>query len=420
MRHLNRLGRGRHALCQPGRLAAAAWLLVAAILPAPLAAQPASTATHEPVAGWDDGFFLQSPDGRHRLELGLVTHLDGLFAINDDADALTDEFVVRRLRAGVRGRVADHFEATLSVNFGGGSVTVQDAYIETTFTPALRLRLGRSRSPVGHERGRSILSLPFMERALPTGLAPNRDVGIMILGDVAGDRVSYGAGVVNGAPDGSGVDADDNDAKDLVGRVSAEVAPGLRVALSGSSGNHRGHGSLPAYRTTVFRQPFFQYDAGAVADGRLTRVSPYASYYRGPLGAYAEYVSSSLPVREGDVRERITHHGWQVAASWVLTGENASESGFEPNRPFNLATRQWGAVEVSARYHALAVDNAAMHLGLATPGSSRTAAAWSLALSWHLNAFLQYRVHVERTVFDDLPGAPPPENAVAFRSQLSF
>jgi phosphate-selective porin OprO/OprP len=225
---------------------------------------------------------------------------------------------------------------------------------------------------------------------------------------------------MNGAPDGSGVDTDDNDAKDLVGRVSAEVAPGLRVALSASSGHHDGRGSLPVYRTTLFRVPFFQYGAGAVADGRLTRVSPYASFYRRALGAYVEYVSSGLPVREGDVRERITHRGWQVAGSWVLTGEKASESGFEPNRPFNLANRHWGAVEIGARYHAVAVDEAAMNLGLATAGSSRTASAWSLALTWHVNAFLQYRAQFERTDFDDRPGAPPPENAVAFRAQLAF
>lgn len=73
--------------------------------------------------------------------------------------------------------------------------------------------------PFGLERLHSAASLLFAERALPTRVAPDRDVGVHVLGDVLGGRVSYHGAVINGGPDGAAISTDTNDAKDLVGRA---------------------------------------------------------------------------------------------------------------------------------------------------------------------------------------------------------
>ena len=221
-------------------------LALALLVPASAAAQTPAAPAPQPAAGWQNGFFVQSADGENRLQFGLTAQLDGRFAVGDEADVLTDTFALRRMRPVVRGRVGGRFEFQLGVDFGSGTATLQDAYVDTRFSDALRLRLGKTKSPLGHERLHAVPTMLFFERALPSGVAPNRDVGVQVLGNVMDGRVSYNIGLFNGSRDGSSSDLDTSDGKDLVGRVVARPADGLSVALSGSTGEHTGAAALPS------------------------------------------------------------------------------------------------------------------------------------------------------------------------------
>ena len=48
-----------------------------------------------------------------------------------------------------------------------------------------------------------------MERALPTSLVPNRDVGVQLHGDLAGCVLHYAAAILDGAPGGKDRAAED-------------------------------------------------------------------------------------------------------------------------------------------------------------------------------------------------------------------
>ena len=423
------------------RYAAAAILAVLVTIPVPSAAQTGENPPAKPAdpqaapappvtAGWRDGFFVQSERGDFRLQMGALIHADGRFALGDDGEAVTDTFLIRRVRPYLRGRFAQRFEFYLNPDFAGGTLVVQDAYIDTVLSPAFRIRAGKAKTPFGLERLQPVSTIVFFERALPTALVPNRDVGIQVLGDLAGGILGYQAGVLNGVADGGSGDADSSDSKDLAGRIVVRPfardpqSPlrGLTVGIAGSRGRQSGAGALPAYRTASAQQPFFSY-TGSVADGVRTRYSPQASYYYKSFGGFAEYVHSELPVRRGAVTADIPHDSWQVAASWVLTGEAATEAtpGVRPRANFDFGAGHFGALQIAARYHALAVDDRAFSLGLATTGASREAEAWTVGLNWILTPNLKYVVNFERTVFDDdAEAARQPENALVFRTQVSF
>ena len=54
---------------------------------------------------------------------------------------------------------------------------------------------------------------------------------------------------------------------------------------------------------------------------------------------------------------QLKNDAWQIAASWLLTGEDASYQGVKPNRPFSAgADGGWGAVELLARYQENNID----------------------------------------------------------------
>jgi phosphate-selective porin OprO/OprP len=386
------------------------------------------------VAG-QDGIAIESGNGDYRVQIGLLAHADGRFALDDEDGQIVDTFAIRRARPYLRGRLARRFEFYFNPDFSGGTLVVHDAYLDTVFAPAFRVRAGKAKTPFGMERLHPAANLLFMERAFPTALVPNRDVGVQVLGDVGGGIVSYFAGVANGVPDGASADVDTTDSKDVSGRVvlrpfnrapATSAFRGLGVAVSGSTGRVTGAAALPVFRTATLLQPFFSYatgTGGSIGDGTRTRYSPQVWYFFRGFGGWAEYVHTETPVRRATAFEDISHDAWQVAASYVLTGEAATDAGagVRPRANFDFGNGNWGAFQVAARYHALRVDEQAFALGFAAPGASGRAEGWTAGLNWYLTGNVRYTFNFERTVFDDgAVGARPAENAMAFRTQISF
>src|SRR5690606_2260591 len=111
--------------------------------------------------------------------------------------------------------------------------------------------------------------------ALPTTLAPNRDLGIQLGGAAGEKRVAYQVGVFNGVADGASADGDASDDKEVVARVFlTPFAPAKDHVLSGfgiggavSYGQKHGTAAatdLPAHKSSG-QATFFQYRTGATA-----------------------------------------------------------------------------------------------------------------------------------------------------------
>jgi len=382
------------------------------------------------VSAGQEGVLIQSGDGDFRLQIGVLVQADGRFALDEPDQVVTDTFALRRVRPYLRGRFARRFEFYLNPDFAGGTLVLQDAYVDTVFSSAFRIRAGKGKTPFGMERLHSGSNLLFFSRAFPTSLAPNRDLGIQVLGDISGGLLSYLAGVMNGVPDGGSSDTDTSDSKDVSARLvvrpftkhANSALRGLGLALSGSTGRQAGAAALPTFRTASLEQPFFSY-SGASAEGRRTRYSPQAFYYYKRFGGFAEYVHTTTPIREGSVREKIDHDAWQIAGSYVLTGEAATDStaGIRPRANFDFGNGHYGAFQIAARYHTLRVDDRALTLGFATSGSSANAEAWTVGLNWYLTGNFRYTFNFERTIFDDDPDVlREAENAFVFRTQIYF
>ena len=400
-----------------------ALVLVLWVLPA--AAQTPGDSTPAPPAGTSPAFVVQSDNGDNRLQLGVVVQADARFAVDDSQNDVLDTFAIRRLRGIVQGRVARYFDFYVNLDFAGGIVNLRDAYFDTTFSPAFHIRVGKMKAPFSYNRLILAANTLLGERGFTTTVAPDRDIGVQLLGDVAGAHVSYAVALTNGVIDGGSADGDTNDAKDVTARIVARPwtrsphhpLSGLGLAVAANTGTHGP--ALPSF-VSVGRQTFFSY-AGAAERGRRSRWSPQAFYYRGPFGAYAEYVRSRAAVVKNGSAGDIDHDAWQAVASWVLTGETSGERAVRPRVSFDPPSGHYGAVQLVARVEQLAVSQAAIDRGLAAPGASRTADAWTAGLNWYLNPFVKWHFGFTRTVFDgDAEGLRRPENLLLARAQLVF
>lgn len=390
------------------------------------AAKPATQAVC--VAAEPEGFVLQSASGDYRLQMNAILQADGRFFLADRDRLGTDSFLLRSARPIVQGTVGGRFDVVLAPDFGQGQSLIQDAYLDARFSKKLRLRVGKFKAPFGLERLLAESNLLFAERALPTDVAPNRDLGVQLLGDLGGGVFSYALAVVNGVPDGASADLATGDARDAVARgflrpFQRKGGPlkGLGLGVAATSGRQQGS-ILPVYRSPG-QVTFFSYAAGAVANGHRTRLSPQASFYAGPLGVIAEYARMRQAVRRSDTSGTVTHDAWQFAASWLFTGEKATSAGVRPSRPFDPAKGQWGAFELAARVHGFRAGAAAFDLGFADAAkSARRASAWGVDLNWYLNRNVKYVLNFEQTRFDGgaATGDRETENLLFFRAQIAF
>ena len=359
-----------------------------------------------------NGFSLQSADTNFVLAFHGVLQVDNRTFFHDGGISGNDGFLLRRARPILQGTLFRDFDFLFVPDFGGSTAQIFDASMNYRYEPWLQLKAGKFKTPIGLEQLQADVNLTFNERSLVTDLVPNRDVGFQLWGDVAGGLLSYAAGVFNGVGDArnsSNVDFEDHRA--FAGRLFAQpfknsdtaALKGFGLGLAGSFGNTSSNATgLPNNNGfgTEGQQAFFAYTNGVVANGDHWRLSPQGYYYYGPFGLLGEYAISNQRVSRGPTFAHLEHTAWQVTASYMLTGEDATYGSVAPKRPFDLSGGGWGAWQLVGRYGELDVDDKTFP-AFANPAASASGAqAWSVGLNWYLNKNLRVSTSYSRTDFD--------------------
>lgn len=412
------------------------------------------------VARWGSkGLTIASADGSNLLRLGALVQTDGRYFTDSATPSTANTWLLRRARPILQGTIADIYNFKLMPDFGGGKAIVQDAFVSARFKPWLVLTVGKFKPPVGLERLQSAADNRFIERALPTDLVPNRDIGVQLGGDLAGGRINYSLGVFNGVADGTSSDNNPtpDSSSDGKGDVAARIflrpfllsgnsaltglgfgVAGTYVRATGSPANTL----LASYKTSG-QQTFFGYRSntaatqtqpalnnGTYASGERLRVAPQLYYSVGPVGLLGEYTR----VRQGMARINgtvtrsalLTTSAWQAQLSWLVTGEQESFGGVTPNAPFRVGGPGWGALELVARAQELSLDGQAFAGGgnsFSNPASSaQNARAVGVGVNWYLDRNLKWALNYELTRFRGgaVGGDRPDEKALFTRFQLAF
>jgi phosphate-selective porin OprO/OprP len=394
------------------------------------------------------GFQLRSRDQKtYRLRLRGYVQSDGRLFVDNDENG-NDTFLIRRARPIFEGTLFEVVDFRIMPDFGGSgtsssaSATLQDAWVNYRPWSWLQLQSGKYKSPFGLERLQSATALTFIERALPTTLVPNRDVGLMIQGDLREGFAQYQVAFMNGVIDGGSADADVNDAFDVFGRAfvhpfqdtSIELLQGLGVGFAGNFGRQDGTAntatstSTPQYRTAG-QQIFFSYGVGVEEVDDRVRLSPQAYWSWGPLFAMGEWVrtSTNLKLVTTDEEEEVDIESWQATVSWVVTGENRTYQGVVPRTSFNPAREDTGpgAWELAARIDGWKIDDDVFDQGFASEASqAEEALEWALGVNWYVNPFLKIALDYNETHFDGGGGAigsdRDTEHVLGSRFQVAF
>lgn len=376
----------------------------------------------------------------------------------------SDGFLFRRIRPTIEANFGKLVSLRITPEFAGAgdaeAASLVDAYVDLKFHPAATVRAGKVKGPISLERLQSGGSLGFVERGFPAELAPNRDLGIQLQGDLFNARLSYVIGAYDGTADGRNANTNADNRLEYAARLFAEpfkddanAFSGLGFGIAGSVGtkdqtvtrttggnlSNQGRADhsdnyasqanpvLPRYRTPG-QNTFFSYvgpevsadgttltRSGAYADGDHVRISPQAYWYYNSIGVLGEYISSEQEVGLNNVTEEFEHKAWQVTASYVLTGEDASFRGVtKVSQPFTIGGPGWGAFEIAARYGELKIDEDVFEpvtgtingasVGASAFANAATAAKeaknWTVGLNWYLNTNAKLVFNYGETSFE--------------------
>jgi len=405
------------------------------------------------LAGWKDGFFLESPENDFKLRVGGFLQADSHFFPTETGGTGTDSFTMRRVRPILEGTVGQYFGFMVKPDFGQGKTVLKDAFVELKYWPELRFKAGKYKDPLSLERLEPAEKLLFVERSVANNLTPDRDIGVEILGDLWNGALSYQGGVFNGNLDGADNDGAVGSDKSGVTRVFVQpfrnepwpYLQKLGIGVGGMFGNRdKVDTSGLAYKTGG-RETFFQFKKNVVNDGFQTRVAPQGYYFWGPFSLMGEYIRTDQPssltvppkktpgkptVPGMFFQDDVSNRGWLVQTSYVLTGDDAAYDGVQPRNPFDPRAGRWGAVEVAYRYSELNIDPTVYTSGLAdrtmTAGS---ATEHTFGVNWYFNKYVKLMLDYEHTGFDQ--AAPfttttfsgkkrTHEDAILSRVQLQF
>jgi phosphate-selective porin OprO/OprP len=373
------------------------------------------------LAGWKDGFFLESPNGDFKLKLRGLLQVDARVPFGDETNPTIKQFYLRRVRPIFEATAYKHFYLKIMPDFGLGTTVLQDAYLDVNyFGPEIRFRAGKFKVPYSLERLQSAADMVFIERAVSQALAPVRDVGFQLFGDLLDGTVSYQAGAFNGTFDGGTIDGDVNNGKEMAGRVfvqpfksfDADYVKGLGVGFAGTYGNNNGSESLANINfRTAERVSFFRLstssDVTIEGEGRRSRLAPQGHYYWGPFGLMGEFLQTNAGATREDsdagttMTDRFVNKGWFTQASWVLTGEDASYNGVVPINNFDPRNGRWGAFEIAVRGSKVNIDPDVFTTGFANPDSfPETVSEITGGINWYLNKNFKFQLNYNRTRFN--------------------
>lgn len=378
-------------------------------------------------AYWDDGLTIENDDATYQVRLGAFLRVDGRFVPTGALDGDNPDTLTMRLaRVTVQGRITKWFTYRVQPDFTSTVSPIADAFIDLGLSDAAHIRIGRDKVPIGFENQLGDANLLFMERGMPQNLTPSRDVGVQYYGTFHGDLLSYVGGMFNGAPDGSNAtNVDTDNGKEFVGRIISRpftsrhgtVLEKLGLGLGLSRETQRG--VRPSFKTSS-QEDFFSYAPGVVSDGLHTRFAPQLFHYYKTLAFYSDYVRSKQVMRRGDVLAPLTHTSWQLAGAVILTGETAGER-VRPRHAFDPDAHTWGALQMTARYGYVDIDEAAFTRGFASSISSQHVKESVFGLIWFMTTNVKALFNYEHARFEGGSAVNrAPENAYLWRMQLNF
>lgn len=256
--------------------------------------------------------------------------------------------------------------------------------------------IGKQKEPISMERVMSLAHWPLQERSAGAdALLPARNIGLVMSGNLFDRNVSLAGGVFNDWLDKDQPSSISDNSTQFVGRATwvpwssdnESTLLHLGLGLRHSNGKQGGLLSTePEFNQApdYIRSDFLDIDY-------YNTYQAEASLRSGPFWLHGEYIQSES---DTDIFGEIKPEGYNVTASWIMTGEVRGynrRSGIFTKMPISRSVNQngWGALEVAPRYSNLDTSD----VPGADGGEAGAMDIWSLGFTWWPNYYMQFSMN---------------------------
>ena len=257
------------------------------------------TATAPVVSQKDGAFKIETPNGKNSIQFTGRMHFDTRVnsinsfgtegnnfgdAYDRDSNSVADQFVLRRARIGVKGRLGGIADYEVVTNLVGASTnTVDVAFIDVNKYEPLSLRLGRFKQPFNLEELTSSNNIDFVERSYINQNAPGKKLGAMLHG-TNGKGITYAASLFK--MNDAAISAEDSD-WNFAGRGSinfAEIMGDKNMIMHlGLAGYHADYQVTPALSNNTNGSALAGADTRATVFGFRSAGGGLANAYRAQI-----------------------------------------------------------------------------------------------------------------------------------------
>ncbi len=274
---------------------------------------------------------------------------------------------IERRRVGVSGAVFDVIEFEVERELEDTAEPWRDAWVGVRPAKAWLARAGKFKVPFSRARTTSLAKHAFVNRPLAAeALAPGRQVGVGVEGELFGKVVGVEGGWFREAVSSEAIAADGQREGTPIGavRVGARVfRPWLRplrnveIAVAATIGQRPESLDGVAGRSYSGEMTFFP---EVYVNGRRLRTGVEVSWSGGPVDLAGEYLRVADQRLEqgirGDDLSELVAEGWHGSAVWRVFGARR-----ERDRPLGFAPFEGsaGTLEVVGRIEALGFRSAA-------------------------------------------------------------
>jgi phosphate-selective porin OprO/OprP len=370
-------------------------------------------------ATYKDGFGLRSTDDQFQLRLKFLTQIDGKVFTPTDQEPARSGMYVPRFRTYFEGQLQEGYEYELSLQRSvEGAFDVLDANVNFRPSEEFQIRIGRSLTPYSYtwyDHLEQFYITP--ERGLvPLNFGLARQAGVIFHGKL-GEKVEYAAGPTFGHLAGL---ADQNTTREGVGYVNIRPFvddPDHHVFKNLNIGGSIALGRTPdateplPLRTSIQTSEndeaaqaastqFLEFNPTTVWEGGRQQGALHVANYAGPFSLEAEVYALSFQARPDEHSPTVWLPilGYDVTASWFLTGETMTGRGVvEPLSPLGEGL---GAFEVFGRYSDINISDKVFTSGLADDADwTRRVGMTDIGFNWYLNRFVKITFDWQHAMF---------------------
>ncbi len=393
---------------------------IKALTVAVLAALPVSAMSAIYEVASDDGDYSLSVGGRIQLDYNRYEDV-----INKNSFDTDEEWFYRRVRLELKGKIKD-FKYAFSTNHLDSAEdnwdedSVDKAYLTYTgWGKKALLTVGQQNEYFGLEDTGSSKWTTAIERSMPTNAFETGDNrAVKFHGNT--DMYTYSIAYVFD----ENVN-EDNDALDHAWTGRFVVRPIMeedRMVHLGA-GYTRRDGDFDAFDARLgirgghnkqANKVSAEYVDGIADEMEVWNVEAAASL--GPVHLMAEYFDGELDGKGAN--SNIDADGYYLQAGWIVTGESrsykTSSASFDKVKP----SRDWGAIEVFARYDDLDVSDNDNDPLVEVKGSEGE--TWTMGVNWYYTKYLKLSLNFIHAEVDDDINTKDDGDAIAGRVQLVF